>query len=72
MRWHRSSYGGGEDSGAIEVGDADFKMRLVRDARDPDGPELVFPAQVWDAFLAGVKAGDFPVPDIPAPAGRPR
>jgi hypothetical protein len=31
----------------------------VRDSKDPEGPALTFPADVFAAFVAGVKAGDF-------------
>ncbi|MBC3984111.1 DUF397 domain-containing protein [Streptomyces sp. AC536] len=32
----------------------------VRDSKDPYGPALAFDAPAWNAFLAGIKAGDFP------------
>ncbi|MDF2260951.1 DUF397 domain-containing protein [Streptantibioticus ferralitis] len=31
----------------------------VRDSKDPHGPALIFGADAWSAFVAGVKAGDF-------------
>jgi hypothetical protein len=31
----------------------------LRDSKDPDGPVLCFTKQEWDAFTAGVSAGDF-------------
>jgi hypothetical protein len=31
----------------------------VRDSKDPDGPVLVFTAEEWSAFVAGVKGGEF-------------
>ncbi|WP_405000649.1 DUF397 domain-containing protein [Kitasatospora cathayae] len=31
-----------------------------RKAQDPDGPTLLFPAEAWASFLAGVKGGEFP------------
>jgi hypothetical protein len=34
----------------------------VRNSRDPDGPVLVFTASEWDAFVAGVKLGEFDRP----------
>jgi Domain of unknown function (DUF397) len=34
----------------------------VRNSRDPDGPVLVFTAPEWDAFVAGVKLGEFDRP----------
>jgi hypothetical protein len=32
---------------------------LVRDSKDPDSAHLSFTGEEWDAFVAGVKAGDF-------------
>ena len=34
----------------------------LRNSRDPDGPVLVFTAREWDAFVAGVKRGEFDRP----------
>ncbi|MEV4414829.1 DUF397 domain-containing protein [Catellatospora sp. NPDC049609] len=31
----------------------------LRDSKDPSGPVLRFTRQEWDAFVAGVGAGDF-------------
>ncbi|MFD4998099.1 DUF397 domain-containing protein [Streptomyces buecherae] len=31
----------------------------VRDSKDPHGPSLAFDANVWTAFVTGVKNGDF-------------
>lgn len=31
----------------------------VRDAKAEDGPELSFTVEEWDAFVAGVKGGEF-------------
>nr|WP_308130040.1 DUF397 domain-containing protein [Kitasatospora aureofaciens] len=32
----------------------------VRDSKDPDGAALLFSADAWEAFVGGVKAGEFP------------
>jgi len=32
---------------------------LVRNSRDPEGPILSFTKAEWDAFGAGMKAGEF-------------
>ncbi|MER6366036.1 DUF397 domain-containing protein [Kitasatospora sp. NPDC001527] len=32
----------------------------VRDSKDPGGPALLFAAEAWASFLAGVKGGEFP------------
>ncbi len=37
----------------------------LRNSRDPDGPVLVFTAPEWDAFVEGVKLGEFDRPDHP-------
>lgn len=34
---------------------------LVRDSKDPDGPQLRFSAAEWADFTAGVRAGEFDV-----------
>jgi hypothetical protein len=34
----------------------------LRNSRDPDGPVLVFTGREWDAFVAGVKLGEFDRP----------
>jgi Domain of unknown function (DUF397) len=35
---------------------------LVRDSKDPDGAVLTFTVEEWDAFQAGVLAGEFARP----------
>jgi hypothetical protein len=44
--------------GCVEVGVRDGLIR-VRDTKDRDGGELTFNANEWDAFVRGVKAGEF-------------
>jgi hypothetical protein len=34
----------------------------VRDSKDRSGSELAFGPEVWTAFLAGVKDGEFDLP----------
>ncbi|MFD8697028.1 DUF397 domain-containing protein [Kitasatospora purpeofusca] len=56
--WFKSSYSnnGGE---CVEVS-ASFPGAVpVRDSKDPEGPALVFPADAWRSFVAGVQAGEF-------------
>ncbi|MFI9783858.1 DUF397 domain-containing protein [Kitasatospora sp. NPDC051984] len=59
-KWRKSSYSDGDGGNCIEVDDANPGM--VRDSKDPDGPRLTFSAEVWQAFVAKVKAGQFPTP----------
>jgi hypothetical protein len=42
----------------VEVGVRDGLVR-VRDSKDRDGGELTFSAGEWDAFVRGMKAGEF-------------
>jgi hypothetical protein len=61
-RWFKSSYS--DNGGAcVEVAANLIASRgvvPVRDSKDPSGPALAFPTAAWAAFVAGVKAGDFP------------
>ncbi|WKX68881.1 DUF397 domain-containing protein [Streptomyces sp. XD-27] len=63
-RWFKSSYSNpGNGGDCVEVAAnlvASRGVVPVRDSKDPHGPALVFPAETWSAFVAGVKAGDFP------------
>ena len=57
--WRKSTYSNGQGE-CIEVADGFPGVTPVRDSKDPDGPALLFPADAWAAFVAGVRAGDFP------------
>ncbi|MFG1875095.1 DUF397 domain-containing protein [Sphaerisporangium sp. NPDC049003] len=35
------------------------KLYLVRDSKNPDGPVLGFAPGEWEAFIGGVKNGEF-------------
>lgn len=58
--WRKSSYSG-QGGDCVEVADGVAGVLPVRDSKDPQGPALVFPAAAWRAFVAGVRAGEFPV-----------
>lgn len=34
-------------------------LYLLRDSKDPNGPKLAFATVEWDAFIAGVRDGEF-------------
>jgi hypothetical protein len=55
--WFKSSFSGpnGDCVEAAELPDG----IAVRNSRFPDGPALLFTESEWDAFLRGVKGGDF-------------
>ncbi|MGW7004589.1 DUF397 domain-containing protein [Streptomyces sp. NPDC054933] len=58
--WRKSTYSGGSGGNCIEVADNLPNLVPVRDSKDPHGPALIFRADAWSAFVAGIKAGDFP------------
>ncbi|WP_084501484.1 DUF397 domain-containing protein [Nocardia xishanensis] len=60
-RWFKSSRSGGSKE-CVEVAFLDGGQVGVRDSKNPDGPKLVFTAGEWDAFTAGVNAGEFDRP----------
>jgi hypothetical protein len=39
------------------------KLYVMRDAKDPDGDKLYFTQAEWDAFVLGVKDGEFDLDD---------
>ena len=56
--WRKSSYSGSTNN-CIEVADGFPDTMPIRDSKDPQGPALVFAADAFAAFVAGVKAGEF-------------
>jgi Domain of unknown function (DUF397) len=57
--FRRSSFCG--SSNCVEVAAPSFNQVFVRDAKDlrPNAPVLRFTTVEWNAFLAGVLAGEF-------------
>ncbi len=53
----KSSYSGAVNPNCVEVGFVTAEV-LMRDSKDPDGPVLHFTTDEWNAFVAGVKAGE--------------
>lgn len=54
----RSAASGAVNSDQVEVARVD-KGYAMRDSRHPDGPILLFTVAEWDAFVAGVRDGEF-------------
>ncbi|WP_280204261.1 DUF397 domain-containing protein [Nocardia farcinica] len=59
--WFKSTFsqGGGE---CVEIAHLDNGGVGVRDSKNPSGPVLTFTLAEWDAFLAGVRDGQFDRP----------
>jgi hypothetical protein len=58
IEWRVASYSANGGGNCVEVGTAG-RVVAVRDSKDPDGPKLAFQLEEWQAFIAGVKTGDF-------------
>ena len=55
--WHKSSHSNGQ-ANCVEVAFVDARVAM-RDSKDPSGSALLFAADEWEAFLAGVISGEF-------------
>ena len=56
LKWVKSSYSSGTGGNCVELARLPASV-LVRDSKNPDGPELAFTAAEWEAFTHRVKAG---------------
>jgi hypothetical protein len=55
--WRVSSWCAAGD--CVAVGRLPDGQVLLKDTKDPDGPQLRFDADEWRAFLSGIRAGEF-------------
>ncbi|WP_062430967.1 DUF397 domain-containing protein [Herbidospora daliensis] len=55
--WKKSSWSA--SGNCVEVAQLDVDRIGVRDSKDQHGPALVFTASEWQAFIGGVKDGEF-------------
>lgn len=62
LAWRRSTFSGGEGGMCVEVAHIADGV-AVRDSKAPRGAVLVFSGAEWEAFLAGVRDGQFDCPD---------
>lgn len=62
ITWRRSSYSGNQGN-CVEVADNVPGLAPVRDSKTPHGPALLFPADAWTAFVAGLTTNGFPAAD---------
>jgi hypothetical protein len=57
--WHKSTFSNGNGGDCVEHARLPDGSCAVRHSKHPNGPSLTFTATEWDAFIAGVKAGEF-------------
>ncbi len=55
LTWFKSSYSGAPTTDCVET--ARHVGMLVRDSKDPHGPNFSFTPAAWTSFIAAVKAG---------------
>lgn len=59
-KWTKSTFSNGNGgNNCVEVTRSDSGDVAVRDSKNPRGPVLVFTPAEWQAFTAGVLAGEF-------------
>jgi hypothetical protein len=57
--WRKSSFSSAEGQNCVEVAALPDGGRAVRDSKNPGGPVLTFSPGEWNAFIRGVKDGEF-------------
>lgn len=60
--WRKSSFSGGNGGGCVEVAFLPDGRIAVRDTKDRSLPPHHYTPAEWDAFVAGVRAGEFDRP----------
>jgi Domain of unknown function (DUF397) len=57
LRWRKSSHSGSGNN-CVEFASMATAV-AVRDSKNPDGGHLVFGAHAWEAFITGIKRGEY-------------
>ncbi|MEU0567569.1 DUF397 domain-containing protein [Nonomuraea sp. NPDC005983] len=57
--WRKSTRSGPDGGNCVEVAELSGGRRGVHDSKNPAGPALIFTPGEWDAFIGGVKDGEF-------------
>lgn len=67
--WHKASLSSDNGGDCVEVAVVDApgvghkaglgSLHVLRDSKNPEGPKLFFTQSEWDAFVGGVKLGEF-------------
>lgn len=58
LQWRKSSFSGGNGGNCVEVADANGEI-WVRNSKNPAAGHVVFTRSELDAFMKGVRAGEF-------------
>lgn len=58
IEWAKSSFSYANGN-CVEVAGLSTQMIRIRDSKNPEGPVLLFTPAEWDAFLGGVRNGEF-------------
>ena len=61
-RWMKSSHSGPTGGNCVELAHLYGGQVAIRNSRHRSGPALLFTEAEWEAFLAGVKDGEFDRP----------
>lgn len=56
LAWRKSGASGSSD--CVEVAEIGESI-LIRDSKDPAGPILTFTHSEWNAFVVGIRNGEF-------------
>ena len=59
LTWRKSSFSSGSGGNCVEVAKLPDGGTAVRHSKVPTGTAIAYTAAEWDAFLQGVKAGEF-------------
>lgn len=57
--WFKSSYSGGNNGACVEVASLSGSVGVRDTKQHGAGPMLTFSTPGWDAFVAGVRRGEF-------------
>ncbi|MGP3928715.1 DUF397 domain-containing protein [Nonomuraea sp. KM88] len=57
--WRKATRSGPDGGNCVEVAELSHGHRGVRDSKNPTGHALIFTPGEWNAFISGVKSGEF-------------
>jgi hypothetical protein len=58
LKWRKSSHSDANGD-CVEIARLDDGTTAVRHSHQPNGPVIVYTPSEWDAFLKGVRDGEF-------------